>query len=325
MSGGAGGQIMAFGIVTVFGGAGFVGRHVVRALARAGARVRVACRRPEEGLRLKPMGDVGQVTSVAANIRDDASVQAAVAGSDAVVNLVGILFERGRQTFRAVHADGAGRIARLASDSGVRRLVHVSAIGADRNSESLYGRTKAAGEAAVREAFPAATIVRPSIVFGPEDDFFNRFAKLARLAPALPLIGGGHTRFQPVYVGDVADAVAAVAADEATAGETFELGGPRTYSFKELLELVLAETGRRRLLVPVPFAVAMMQALFLEALPVPPLTRDQVRGLRTDNVVAAGALGLGDLGISPTALEIILPTYLTRFRRGGGRGQGEST
>jgi len=316
---------MEFAIVTVFGGAGFVGRYVVAALARAGARVRVACRRPEDGHRLKPMGDVGQVTTVAANIRIDASVQAAVAGSDTVINLVGILFERGRQTFRAVHTDGAGRIARLAAAAGVGRLIHVSAIGAENSSESLYGRTKAAGEASVRAAFPTATIVRPSIVFGPEDDFFNRFAGLARVAPVLPLIGGGHTKFQPVYVADVADAVMAITArgaagsENTVAGKTFELGGPRTYSFAELLEAVLAETGRRCLLVPVPFAMAMINGFFLEALPIPPLTRDQVRLLRRDNVVAPDARGLGDLGISPTALENILPGYLARYRRGGGR------
>jgi NADH dehydrogenase len=262
---------------------------------------------------------------VAANIRDDTSVRAAVAGSDAVINLVGILFERGRQTFKAIHADGAGRIARLAAETGVGHLVHVSAIGAEISSESLYGRTKAAGEAATHAAFPTATIVRPSIVFGPEDDFFNRFAGLARLAPVLPLIGGGHTRFQPVYVGDVADAVVAVTAggadgpDSKVARQTFELGGPRTYSFRDLLELVLAETGRRCLLVPVPFQMAMMNAFFLEALPIPPLTRDQVRLLHSDNVVAPDSRGLGELGISPMALETVLPGYLARYRRGGGR------
>jgi len=310
---------MDFGIVTVFGGAGFVGRAVVRELARAGARVRVACRRPDEALRCKPMGDVGQIVPVAANVRDDASIAAAVQGADTVINLVGVLYERGRQTFRAVHAEAPGRIGRAARAARARRLIHFSAIGADPASPSAYARSKAAGEAAVRTAFPDATILRPSIVFGPEDDFFNRFAGLARVLPALPLIGGGHTRFQPVYVGDVADAVMAALAAPDTAGRIFELGGPRVYSFRALMEILLAEIHRHRLLVPVPFWLANAEALFLECLPKPLLTRDQVRLLRTDNVVAPGAAGFADLGISPTALEVILPTYLHRYRRGGRR------
>jgi NADH dehydrogenase len=307
--------MMDFGNVTVFGGAGFIGRYVVRALALAGARVRVACRRPEEAMALKPMGDVGQIAPIAANLRDDGSVRGAVEGADLVVNLVGILFERGRQTFTALHEDGAGRVARMAAEASAQRLIHVSAIGADMQSESAYARSKAAGEAAVRQAFPKATILRPSIVFGPEDAFFNRFAALARLSPVLPLIGGGRTLFQPVYVGDVAAAARAVAEDDATAGETYELGGPGRYSFRQLLEKMLAETGRRCLLVPVPAAIMMAEALFLEALPVPPLTRDQVRLLGYDNVVSEGARGLDDLGISPTPLDIILPAYLARYRR----------
>jgi len=310
---------MDFGIVTVFGGAGFVGRAVVRELARAGARVRVACRRPDEALRCKPMGDVGQIVPVPANVRDDASVAAAVQGADTVINLVGVLYERRRQTFRAVHAEAPGRIGRAARAAGARRLIHFSAIGADPASPSAYARSKAAGEAAVRSAFPGATILRPSIIFGPEDDFFNRFAGLARVLPALPLIGGGHTRFQPVYVGDVADAVMAALAAPDTAGRMFELGGPRVYSFRALMEILLAEIRRRRLLMPVPFWLASAEALFLERLPKPLLTRDQVRLLRADNVVAPGAAGFADLGISPTALEVILPTYLHRYRRGGRR------
>jgi NADH dehydrogenase len=310
---------MDYGIVTVFGGAGFYGRYVVRALARRGARVRVACRRPDEAMRCKPMGDVGQIVPVAANIRDDASVAAAVAGADAVVNLVAVLYERGRQTFEAVHHQGASRIAHTAAAAGVRRLVHVSAIGADRHARADYARTKGEGEDAVRQAFPRATIVRPSILFGPEDDFFNRFAAMARLSPALPLIGGGQTRFQPVYVCDAAAAVAAALADPAAMGRIYELGGPRVYTFKELMERLLQEIGRRRLLVPVPFWLATAQAWFLEWLPVPPLTRDQVRLLRQDNVVSPGAAGLADLGITPTALDVILPTYLARYRRGGRR------
>lgn len=324
---------MSFDNVTIFGGSGFIGHCVVREIAKTGARVRVAVRRPNEALDLKPMGDVGQITPVAANVRDDASVAAAVQGADAVVNLVGILYERGRQTFRSVHADGAGRVARAAAAAGVRRLVHLSAIGAAPYSDSAYARSKAEGEAQVRSAFPNATVMRPSIVFGPGDDFFNRFAGYARIVPALPLVGGGLTRFQPVFVGDVADAVMAVLNRDDTAGKTYELGGPKVYSFAELMSLMLAEIRRRRLLVPLPFVLAEAEAAILDvcysvvnALPVlsdlapaPPLTRDQVRMLRHDNVVAEGALGLSDLGIVPTALEAILPTYLDRYRRGGVR------
>jgi len=322
---------MENGVVTVFGGAGFIGRYVVQALARGGASVRVVCRRPQEALFCKPMGDVGQVVPVAANIRDAKSVAAALAGSDAVVNLVGVLFERGRQTFEAVHHQGAATVARAAAAAGARRLVHLSAIGADAASPSLYAASKGRGEQAVREIFPEATILRPSIVFGPEDDFFNRFAAMARLSPALPLIGGGNMRFQPVYVCDVARAVARALDDAGTAGKTYELGGPAVYSFRRLMEILLAEIGRDRLLVPVPFWLAGIQAAVTECVfnvaaapapafvPPPPLTRDQVRMLRRDNVVSAGVPGLDALGIAPTALELILPTYLARYRRGGGR------
>jgi NADH dehydrogenase len=310
---------MAFETATVFGGSGFLGRYVVRELRRAGARVRVAVRRPEAAGFLLPMGPVGGVTPVAANVRDDASVRAAVAGSEVVVNLVGVLYERGRQSFDEVHVRGAERVARAAAAAGAERLFHVSAIGADTRSPSAYARSKARGEVRVREAFPAATILRPSIVFGPEDEFFNRFAMLARLAPALPLIGGGHTRFQPVFVQDVAAAIAACLDRPETAGKLYELGGPKVYEFRELLAFVLEQTGRRRLLAPMPFAVAELQAFFLECLPVPPLTRDQVQMLRRDNVVAPDALGFADLGIAPNGLEAIVPEYLQRYRRGGGR------
>jgi NADH dehydrogenase len=264
------------------------------------------------------MGVVGQVEPVQANIRDDVSVRNAVEGADAVVNLVGILYETGRQTFEAVQADGAGRVARAARDAGIDRFVHVSAIGADAESAASYARSKAAGEAAVREALPRATIVRPSIVFGPEDDFFNRFAAMARLSPALPLIGGGTTRFQPVYVGDVADAILAALDDPATAGAIYELGGPRIYSFRELMALVLQETERRRLLLPVPVFAARIQAAFLQLLPKPLLTVDQVNQLQIDNVPADDLPGLADLGIAnPTSAEVILPSYLHRYRRTG--------
>jgi NADH dehydrogenase len=310
---------MAYSVVTVFGGAGFLGRSVVSSLARQGAHVRVACRRPDEALRCKPMGDVGQVAPVAANIRDDASVAAAVDGADAVINLVGILYERGRQGFDAVHRDGAGRIARAAASAGVDQLVHISAIGADPQAASDYARSKGDGEQAVKAAFDKAVILRPSILFGPDDEFFNRFAAMARVSPVLPLIGGGRTRFQPAFISDVAEAVVSALTKPDTAGRTYELGGPEIYSFRQLLELLLTVIDRKRLLVPVPFWAAMAKAFFLELYPVPLLTRDQVRLLRRDNVVTEGVAGFADLGISPTAPEVILPTYLSRFRPGGGK------
>jgi NADH dehydrogenase len=311
-------------LVTVFGGSGFVGRHVVQQLAERGYRIRVAVRDPEAGAFLKPMGDVGQIALVQANIRDDGSVARAVAGAGMVVNAVGILYESGPQKFAAIHHDGAVRVARAAAQAGASRLVHISAIGSNKASEAQYAKTKAAGEAGVREAFPGVTILRPSVVFGPEDDFFNRFGALARMLPFLPLIGGGETRFQPVYVGDVARAVVAVLEDGETAGGLYELGGPKIYSFRELMELVLRETGRRRLLVPVPYWVAMLQATFLQLLPVPPLTRDQVRLLQSDNVVADAAAGLKDLGVTPAPAETIVPSYLARFRKPGKKGLAAS-
>ena len=303
-------------IVTVFGASGFIGRYVVAELARTGARVRAAVRRPERAGFLRPLGDVGQITPVQANIRDDASVAAAVQDADTVVNLVGLLAERGRQSFSAVHVEGARRVAAASRDVGAASLVHVSAIGADPSASAVYAATKGRAEMLVREAFPAASIVRPSIVFGPEDDFFNKFAVMARLAPALPLIGGGRTRFQPVYVADVARAIAEIAGDRGREGQTWELGGPQILEFRELMEMVLAEIDRRRLLVPVPFPLAACAGLAFEQLPFPPLTRDQVRLLRNDNVVSGTHPGLGDLGIDPTAVGAILQTYLRRYRRG---------
>lgn len=305
---------------TVFGGSGFVGRYAVRRLAAAGARVVVGVRHPERAGFLKPMGDVGQVLPVAADIGDEAAVAAAVQGSDLVVNLSGILVESGAQRFAAVHAQGAERVAKAARAAGVRSLVHVSAIGADAASPAAYGRSKAAGEAAVRAAFPAAAVVRPSIVFGPEDDFFNRFARLARLVPALPLVHGGRTKFQPVYVGDVAEALvrAAERAGRAdAAGRTYELGGPQVYTFRDLLAFILATTRRRAFLVPVPEAVLSFKARFFELLPDPPLTRDQIAMLRRDNVVSddSDIARFADLGIEPAALEAIVPEYLARYRR----------
>jgi NADH dehydrogenase len=300
-------------MVTVFGGSGFLGRHLVQRLAATGARVTVAVRNPESALFLKPMGDVGQITPVGADVRDGPAVAAAVQGADWVVNLVGVLYETRRQSFSAIHAQGAERIAKAAKAAGAKRLVHVSAIGANRHSSAAYARSKAAGEAAVTAAYPAATILRPSIIFGPEDDFFNRFAAMARVSVALPLFGGGETRFQPVYVGDVAAAVVKALTDEGTAGTTYELGGPRVYSFRQLMTLMLAEIGRKRILLPLPFFVADAMGAVLQSLPLPfgmapPLTGDQAKLLRYDNVVSADAPGLADLGIAPTACEIILPT-----------------
>ncbi|MFQ3623822.1 MAG: complex I NDUFA9 subunit family protein [Acetobacteraceae bacterium] len=306
-------------VATVFGGSGFIGRYIVKRLAERGYRVRVAVRDPEAALFLKPMGALGQIVPMAASVRDDASVASMVEGAEVVVNSVGILYETGSQRFQALQAEAPGRIGRAAAAAGTRAVVHLSAIGADAASPSVYARTKAEGEAAVRQAFPAATILRPSIVFGPEDGFFNRFAALAQVLPALPLYGGGTSRFQPVYVGDVADAAMAAIARPEPAGRTYELGGPRIYTFRELLAYILETTGRRRLLLSIPFSVGAVQARLLELLPTPPLTRDQLLLLQRDNVVSPGALTLSDLGIAPKAVEAIVPTYLAKFRRGGAR------
>jgi len=304
-------------IVTVFGGSGFIGRYVVEKLAQKGWIIRVAVRRPANALFLKSAGMLGQITPIAANIRDRASVEAAVAGSDAVINLVGILYQAGAQRFAAIQAEGAGLVARAAREAGARQVVHISAIGADPASPAAYARSKAAGEEAMRTEFSAATILRPSIVYGAEDAFFNRFAAMAQISPFLPLIGGGRTLFQPVYVVDVADAVVAALERPEAAGQTYELGGPHIYSFRELMEFMLLEIRRKRLLLPIPFPIASLQGLLLQGLPRPPLTLDQVRLLRRDNIVAAGAKSLPDLGVAPTALELILPTYLDRYRPQG--------
>jgi uncharacterized protein YbjT (DUF2867 family) len=304
-------------LVTVFGGSGFVGRHTVRALARGGWRIKVATRHPHRGFFLRPLGTVGQIDFVKCDVTDSESVAAAMLGSDAVVNLTGILFQKG-QSFEDVQGHGAENIAAAAMAAGVRALVHVSAVGADSESASHYAQTKAQGEVAVRENFADAVILRPSIIFGPEDGFFNKFASLARFTPLLPLIGGGKTRFQPVFVGDVAAAIVASLDNNAARGRTYELGGPSTYSFKELLQLICAEIGRRRLLVPLPFALAAFKAAFLQLLPgAPLLTVDQVRLLKSDNVVAPTAPGLADLGIVPTSVEAVVPSYLWRYRAKG--------
>jgi NADH dehydrogenase len=321
-------------LAVVFGGGGFLGRYVVRALAKRGWRVRVASRRPDLTGHLQPLGRVGQIQSVQANLRYPASVTAAVQGAEAVINLVGILTQGGSQRFEAVHDLGAGIIAREAKAAGAQALVHVSAIGADARSPSLYSRTKAAGEAAVRENFPQAVIVRPSIVFGPEDDFFNRFAAMARVSPMLPLIGGGGTRFQPVYVGDVAEAIVRAVEDASKAGRTFELGGPEVKTFRQLMEYICEQTGRRKILAPIPYQLANVIAtgseiaskISLRLMPAMMLiTRDQVRSLQSDNVVSQEALAegrtLAALGIEPEALETIVPTYLYRYRKTGQFGR----
>ena len=307
-------------LITIYGGSGFLGRHVVRALAKRGYRIRVAVRRPELAGHLQPLGLVGQINAVQANIRDAASVEAAARGAHVLINLVGILFERGRQRFGAVHTQGAANIAQAAKTHEAR-LVHVSAIGADENSSSRYARSKAEAEQLVRAARPDAVIKRPSIIFGPEDDFFNRFAALARISPALPLIGGGKTRFQPVFVGDVAAAIAEAVAGNARPGTIYELGGPDVRTFKELMRFVLKTIARKRLLVPLPFFVAKLKAAFLQFAPKPMLTPDQVELLRVDNVVSEAAIYEGrtlrGLGISPETIEVIVPTYLWRFRKTG--------
>jgi NADH dehydrogenase len=307
-------------LITVFGGSGFLGRHVVRALAKRRYRIRVAVRRPELAGFLQPLGSVGQIHAVQANIRNPRSVEAAVRDSDLVINLVGILFERGRQRFDAVQGYGAEHVALAAAAYGAK-IIHVSAIGADENSSSSYARAKALGEKLVLAAMPEATVFRPSIVFGPEDDFFNRFAAMARMSPALPLVGGGTTKFQPVFVGDVAEAIALAAEGKATPGAIYELGGPEVLSFKELMQYVLKTIERKRLLLPLPFALAKLKAQFLQFLPKPPLTPDQVELLRSDNVVSEDAVQSGrtlkGLGIAPTSVETIVPSYLWRFRRTG--------
>lgn len=305
---------MTAGIVTVFGASGFLGRHTVRALAKAGWRVRAAERNPENAQFLKPMGMVGQVALLRADVTDAGSVARAVAGSDAVINLVGTMaggFCGNR--FTAVHVGGARNVAEAAKAAGVGHLVQVSAIGADAASGSTYARSKGEGEAAVSAAFPDAVIVRPSILFGPEDQFFNRFANMSRYSLVLPLIGGA-TRFQPAYVGDVAAALVK-ALDHR--GQTFQLGGPDVMSFRQIMEMVLRMVARRRLLLPLPFGVATVMAYPLSILPGAPLTPDQVKLLKLDNIVAAGAKGFADLDIQPQAAEAIVPTYLWRFRRTG--------
>jgi uncharacterized protein YbjT (DUF2867 family) len=307
-------------LVTVFGGSGFVGRHVVRALAKRGYRVRVAVRRPDLAFHLQPLGDVGQIQAVQANLRFRWSVDRAVEGADHVVNLVGILFEGGGQSFDAVQDFGARAVAEAARAVGAG-LTHMSAIGADVNSQSFYAKSKGRGEAAALETIKDAVIIRPSIIFGPEDNFFNQFAAMARVSPALPLIGGGLTRFQPVYVGDVAEMIARSADGKLAGGRAYELGGPEVLTFKQCLERMLQVIDRKRILLPVPFWAARIQGAVLGLLPKPLLTTDQVKLLESDTIVSEKAIKdgrtLAGAGISPTSLAAILPTYLWRFRKSG--------
>ncbi|PTE23720.1 complex I NDUFA9 subunit family protein [Cereibacter changlensis JA139] len=310
-------------LVTIYGGSGFVGRYIVRRLAKDGWRVRVAVRRPNEALFVKPYGSVGQVEPVFCNIRDDASVRAVMHGADAVINCVGVLSESGKNSFDAVQAEGAARIARIAAEQGVAHLVQLSAIGADAASPSAYARSKAKGEAAVRAAFPAAVILRPSVIFGPEDQFFNRFAGMTRFAPALAVVGG-NTKFQPVHVDDVAKAAVLGVTGKAALG-IYELGGPDVATFRQLMQEMLAVIERRKMVINIPFFLAhimagafgLLQTLTLGLFTNKILTRDQVRNLSRDNVVAPGAKGFADLGIVPTAMEAVLPEYLWRYRASG--------
>jgi len=317
------GELAPGALITVFGGSGFVGRHVVQALGRRGFRIRVAVRRPNEALFLKTSGNVGQIEPVQANIRDEASVARAVEGASAVINLVGILYESGKQSFNAVQAEGAERVARLARAAGVPVFVHLSSLAADAKAPSEYGRSKAAGEAAVLNHYPQAAILRPSAIFGAEDQLFNRFAALARLMPALPVVEGA-TQMQPVYVKDVAEAVARAVETTLADGKVCELGGPEVMTVRAIMELTLKQIRRKRLMIPAPRFIALAKAYFLQLLPSPLLTVDQVRSLSSDTIVsdAANKEGrtLAGLGITPTAPQAILPSYLARFRK---RGQFE--
>jgi NADH dehydrogenase len=332
-------KVMNNFIVTVFGGSGFIGRHLVRNLITKGAIVRVAVRDPEDARYLMTMGDVGQVVPFLANVRDEASLEAAINGAQAVVNLVGVLSERGRQNFKSLHTQGAVNVAKAAAGAGVQSLVHISAIGANAGSESRYAQTKIAGETAVKSEFPNAIIIRPSVVFGPEDGFFNLFAGLARFTYFLPVFrcpafprftffcdgrvfkidfyGDGGTKFQPVYVGDVAAAICTAIDRKSAKGQVYELGGPVVYSSVDIMNLILKNIGRKRILLPVPFWYLKVVGWLLQKFPAPLLTYDQVMQLKVDNIVSSKAKTLADLGINATPAEAILPKYLARFKKAG--------
>jgi uncharacterized protein YbjT (DUF2867 family) len=315
-------------LITLIGGSGFLGRHVVRALAKRGYRIRVACRRPDLAGHVQPLGVPGQIMPVQANVRYPDSLAAVCEGAHAVVNLTGVLYSAGAQSFDAIHVFGAEASARAAKAAKAKTFIQISAIGADASSASDYAKSKAEGEARARANFPGAIVIRPSIVFGPEDQFFNRFAAMARFSPALPLIGGGATKFQPVFVGDVAKAVTQLIDANIASGKTYEFGGPEVESFRDLLDFTLQTIGRKRLLVPVPWPVARIQGMIMGLLPKPLLTRDQVELLKHDNVVSADALRDGrtlqGLGITPRGIEAIVPSYLYRYRKAGEfSGTGE--
>ena len=300
--------------ITIFGGSGFLGRYVVAAFAKKGHQIKVVSRDPEHAKFLKPLGDVGQIRTLSANLNDESAVNDAIVGSDIVINCVGILAENGFQKFDKIHHLAVERIARLSKKNGATKLIHVSAIGADDDSQSKYAMTKASGESAVIEAFPSATIVRPSLIIGPEDQFFNRFATLARIMPALPLIGGGMTRFQPVYVGDIAQAILKISSQKSSEGKIYELGGPKVYTFKELMAFTLKAINKKRLLFSIPFPFAYAQGAILQILPKPLLTVDQVKLLKRDNIVGRDEFTFADLEITPQAIEPIAEKYLERFR-----------
>lgn len=302
-------------IITIIGGTGFLGRYVVQTLAKAGYRLRVVSRHPQRSADFKVFGDVGQIALISGNINDITSLKNALAGAYGVVNLVGVLFESGKQKFSAIHAIAAEKLAIAAREAGVYKFVHISALGVENEFGSAYARSKLLGERAVLEAFPSASILRPSVIFGAEDNFFNQFAKMAVYSPALPLIGGGKTLFQPVYVGDVARAVTTCFEQHEACGEIYELGGRKTYSFKDILQYIMEVTGRKRFLNPLPFWLASIIATFAEFLPKPPLTRDQVKLLKFDNIVSASAKNLSSLGIVPTTVEEIVPKYLEKFSK----------
>jgi NADH dehydrogenase len=308
---------MSIARATVFGGSGFIGRNIVRHLAQKGVVVRAAVRDPEAALFLRPMGQVGQIALVAADVRSEKAVAAAVAGVDLVINAVSLGVQTRRNRFADVHVQGARRVARLAAAAGVARLVHMSGIGSDPNSDSAYVAARGHGDRAVRAEFPAATLLKPSVVFGPGDHFFTALAAMARLSPVLPLFGGGTARVQPVYVGDVADAAMKVLDAPDSAGQDYELGGPTVYTYRELMTLLLQTVERKRMLVSLPEHIALVMATFASLLPSPPLTRDMVKLALADNVVGTGAKSLRDLGIAPTTVEVILPTYMDRYRRSG--------
>ncbi len=306
--------------IAVIGGTGFIGRSIVERLAQTGAQIIILARNGEKAKRLKPFGAVGQISVVAGNACDEETLSSVIQAADVVINLIGILAPSGAQTFDATQAKLPDMLGRIAAEAGVQKIIHLSAIGADVKSPSQYARTKAEGERNLLRRFPDAVILRPSIVFGPGDGFFTRFGQMAMIAPALPLIGGGKNKMQPVYVGDVADAVLKAVSDDKIKGEIFELGGPASYSFKELMAFTLKAVQRKRALISVPFAVMSLPAAMAPLLPAAPITLDQLKLLKVDNVVSKKAKGLQDLGINPTAIDVIVPEYLAPFKPGGRFG-----